>query len=322
MAYSRILPDGRLIPGIGAALGATDILVIGFGILLSLCTAVLGARIPAGSPLIAANLLACLLVIMLSLGARGGSRVLLRLAHDWYPLVLVPLAFKEMHFLVGPSHGGRDYDALLIAADRWLFGADPTVWMARFAHPYLTELLQVAYTSFYFLFILLGVELYRRPSLGDFHVFMFTCVYGFFLSFFGYFLLPSVGPRFTLHDFAALDSELPGVLFTPALRWLVNAGGSIPLHASAAAAMAAVQRDAFPSGHVMMTLVLMVVARGTRARVTPFLYTAGCLLIVATVYQRYHYVVDLLAGVAFMALCLATVRPLYRFLCARFPPAS
>ena len=81
--------------------------------------------------------------------------------------------------------------------------------------------------------------------------------------------------------------------------------------------MAAVQRDAFPSGHTMMTLVLMVVARGTRARVAPLLYVAGSLLIVATVYQRYHYVVDLLAGAAFMALCLFTVRPLYRALCRR-----
>jgi membrane-associated phospholipid phosphatase len=315
-------PEQRLISRITSALRATDVLVISFALLLSLVCAVLAGRVPAAPLLITLNLLTCAAVVMLALGAQAANPGLVRQAHDWYPVPLAALAFKEMHFLVGPLHGGRDYDALLIAADRWLFGTDPTIWMGRFAHPYITEILQVAYTSFYFLFVLLGIELYRRNTTGDFHVFMFTCVYGFFLSYLGYFLLPAVGPRFTLHDFTALNRELPGVILTPSLRWLVNTGGSVPLQSSAAAAMAAVQRDAFPSGHTMMTLVLMVVARGTRARVAPVLYAAGSLLIVATVYQRYHYVVDLLAGIVFMIFCLVTVRPLYRVLCRVFPSAS
>jgi hypothetical protein len=314
MALSPRAADIPVAARIRFALCTTDLLVIGFALLLSLVSAMLAGRVAAAPMLIAANLLASLLVVVLALGSQAGRSPVLRIAHDWYPVPLVALAFKEMHFLVGPLHGGRDYDALLIAADRWLFGGDPTVWMAGLSHPLLTETLQVAYTSFYFLFVLLGVELYRRNTPEDFRLFMFTCVYGFFLSYLGYLFLPAVGPRFTLHDFAALDRELPGLVLTPWLRWLVNAGGSVPSHASAAAAMAAVQRDAFPSGHTMMTLVLMVVARGTRARVAPFLYGTGSLLILATVYQRYHYVVDLLAGVAFMVLCLATVRPLERSL--------
>jgi membrane-associated phospholipid phosphatase len=322
MAFSPSPAESRFSVRLRTSLGVTDVLVIAFALLLSLVSAALAGRVAMAPVLIGANLLACLIVVMLALGARDGRSFVLRLAHDWYPVPLVALAFKEMHFLVGPLHGGRDYDLLLIAADRWMFGTDPTVWMAGFAHPVLTELLQVAYTSFYFLFVLLGVELYRRKAPGDFHVFMFTCVYGFFLSYLGYFLLPAVGPRFTLHDFAALDRELPGLVLTPALRLLVNAGGSVPLHSAAGEAMAAVQRDAFPSGHTMMTLVLMVVARGTRARVAPFLYITGSLLIIATVYQRYHYAVDLLAGAVFMALCLATVRPLERSLRRRFPGAT
>ena len=66
--------------------------------------------------------------------------------------------------MIGPIHGGRDFDDLLIAADRWLLGTDPTQWLARFSHPGLTELLQIAYTLFYAYFIIVGVELYRKSN--------------------------------------------------------------------------------------------------------------------------------------------------------------
>lgn len=313
MAFVTSRSDIRA-AGRGRFLTPTDLLVIGFTLLLTVIVVLVRSRLPAASGLLAGNAAACVLVFVLAYAAGSGNGAVARIAHDWYPVVLVALGFKEMRFLVGAVHGGGDCDALLIAADRWLFGTDPTVWMARFSHPLLTEILQIAYTSFYFLFLLLGVELYRRKGLQNFHLFMFTCVYGFFLSYLGYFLLPAVGPRFTLHDFGALDTDLPGLALTPLLRWLVNAGGSVPPGAAPAVALAAVQRDAFPSGHTMMTLVLMMLARTTRARVAPVVYVVGALLIVATVYQRYHYVVDLLAGAAFTVFCLLTAEPVRRLL--------
>ena len=76
-------------------------------------------------------------------------------------------------------------------------------------HSWVTEVLQIAYTLFYLLFLVVGYELYRQHSRGVFHFFMFTCVYGFYLSYLGYFTLPAVGPRFTLHDFAAWTRIFP-----------------------------------------------------------------------------------------------------------------
>lgn len=294
--------------GIAAPLQPTDRLVVGFLLLLSAIGVAFSPRVTAWPVLTAANLLACVLVLSLAAARRRRPTRALRMMHAWYPVPLVFLAFKEMHFLIGPVRGERLYDDLLIAADRWLFGTDPTVWMTRWAHPALTELLQIAYTAFYALFVILGVELYRRRSADDFHRFMFTCVYGFFLSYLGYLILPAVGPRFTLHNVGEIDRELPGLLLTPWLRWFVNAGGSVPMEVPVEAAMAAAQRDAFPSGHTMMTLVLLRLAFRMRARTAPLLAAAGTLLIVATVYQRYHYVVDLIAGAAFTVLCLLTVR--------------
>jgi membrane-associated phospholipid phosphatase len=154
-------------------------------------------------------------------------------------------------------------------------------------------------------------------------------VYGFFLSYLGYFFLPAVGPRFTLHDFATLDENLPGLFLTPYLRWFVNVGESIPLNVPSAVSMAGTQRDVFPSGHTMMTLVLMYLSARWKVKSRHFIYVVGSLLIVATVYQRYHYVIDLVAGLFFAVLCIGTAWRLYLWIKRRFdtlenriPPAE
>lgn len=310
-------------------LHAADVLVIGFATLLSIINIAFASLIPNAGTLIVINSTAIAFVILLAYSRHTTGSRLLRAVHDWYVVLLVFLSFKELYFMIKPLHSGRDYDDVLIAIDQWLFGVNPTQWLMQYANPYVTEILQIAYTSFYFLFLALGYELYRRHDLDVFHYFMFTCVYGFFLSYLGYFFLPAVGPRFTLHDFSALNDDLPGVLLTPYLRWFVNAGGSVPMDVPNVVAIAGTQRDVFPSGHTMMTLVLIYLSARLKARVRFFMYVIGTLLIMATVYQRYHYVIDLFAGAACMALCVTTSPWLYRAIKerlqtieSRFPPAS
>lgn len=309
-------------------LHSADVLLIGFLTMLSLIDLVFCGRIPRWWELVTINVVITGSIVCLAYFRHTTGLRFLRYVHDWYIAPGVFLSFKELYFMIHPLHG-RDYDQLLIAADRWMFGVDPTHWIMQFAHPVLTEVLQIAYTSFYFLFLLVGFELYRRKDYDVFHLFMFTCVYGFFLSYLGYFTLPAIGPRFTLHDFSALDRELPGLWLTPALRWFVNFGESIPMNVPNAVAIANTQRDVFPSGHTMMMLALISMAYTFRSRWRVFLTVTGILLIIATVYQRYHYVVDLLGGAAAMVLCIATARPLYELLKSRLqimesrmPPAE
>ncbi len=300
-----------------STLHTTDVLVIGFGLILSCINLIFSALIPNWWILILINTGVSICVYALASARHRSKSKLLAGVHDWYVAPLVFLSFKELYFMIKPIHGGRDYDDVLIAIDRWLFGVNPTEWLYQFSHPVLTEVLQIAYTSFYVLFLLLGYELSRRHNPGLFHYFMFTVVYGFFLSYLGYFFLPAVGPRFTLHDFSQLNQDLPGVLLTPYLRWFVNAGGSVPMGVPNDMAIAGTQRDVFPSGHTMMTLVLLYLGTKFRARVRYFLYVIGSLLIVATVYQRYHYVIDLIAGALFMILCVSTSLALYKLITRR-----
>jgi membrane-associated phospholipid phosphatase len=293
------------------SLHSIDRLLMAFWWLLSLICLVLHARITSWQLIIAANIAASFITCALAWANQSFGLKLWRWIHDWAAFPLVVFTFKEIHFLIGPLHQGRDYDRLLIAIDYALFGVNPTQWLAQFANPFSTEVLQIAYSLFYVLFVVAGVELYRKQDLSQFRYFRLTVVYGFFLSYVGYFIFPAVGPRFTLHDFSKINTELPGIVFTPYLRWFVNIFESIQPGVSNAIALASAQRDVFPSGHTMLTLITIVLACKFRLKVRYGILVTGILLICATVYLRYHYFVDIVAGVLLALFCLLTANKIY-----------
>lgn len=223
--------------------------------------------------------------------------------HRWYLYPAVIFVYMEIDLMIRPIHP-VDYDSLLIAIDQWMFGVNPTQWIMQFAHPVVTEILQTAYFSYYLLFIIVGVGVYRTRGPRDFDRVGFLIVYGFFLSYLGYFLLPAVGPRFTLHDFATLSEELPGLLLTEPMRQFVNAGGGVP--ADGVNPVEVVHRDVFPSGHTQLSLVCVYLGYQYKLQTRHVLAVIVTLLIIATVYLRYHYVIDLIAGGCFFALTITT----------------
>jgi membrane-associated phospholipid phosphatase len=316
---ATISRNARKLP---ALLHSTDRLLIVFWCFLSLLSLGLHARIPVWRLIIAANLAAGIMVCALAAAAQATGSRALRWAQDWASFPLVVFTYKQLYYLIGPIHQRRDYDRLLMAMDGMLFRVNPTQWLARWANPCLTELLQIAYSLFYVFFVAVGLELYQKQDLSQFRHFRFTVVYGFFISYLGYFFLPAVGPRFTLHDFSRIDAELPGLLLTPALRWFVNIFESIHPGVSNGVALAAAQRDVFPSGHTMLTLVTVVLACKYRLKIRGPILVAGMLLIFATVYLRYHYLVDIVAGALLALLCLRTSDRMDALLANRSVPAG
>ena len=216
-----------------------------------------------------------------------------------YPIIL--FVFKEIYLMVHPIHP-IDYDSLFIAIDHALFGVNPTQWIMQFADPVLTEIFQAAYFSYYILFIMLGVELYGNYTIEEFDHGAFLVVYGFYLSYLGYFLLPAIGPRFTLHDFSALNTELPGLFFTSWMRDFINAGESISFSMANAAEL--VQRDVFPSGHTQLTLIVVYLGHFYKLKTRWIMTVLAVLLILGTIYLRYHYVIDLFGGALFFMLTI------------------
>lgn len=291
-------------------LRAVDALIIAFTMSLTAGFAALGG--PAGSvaPLLAVNVVLAAAILALGAAADSGRSRALGFVRDFYPAPTIFLVYKEVHVVI-QSLGRPDLDPAFIAVDRWIFGTDPTAWMARFAHPALTELLQVSYGSYFFIMLALGVEIWLREPRETYAYVLFAVVYGFCLSYVGYIALPGVGPRFTLHDFASLDAELPGLWLTEAIRAGINAAESIL--PGTPDPMAAAQRDVFPSGHTQLTLLTIFFAWRYRIRSRHVVTVLGALLIVSTVYLRYHYVIDLIGGAAFALLTLLTAPVICRW---------
>ena len=227
---------------------------------------------------------AALLIAMIVVGiAEAFPRSsLLALVRNWLPLPTVLFGYRMSLFLVNceRNHGFLpDRDAVLIGIDRLIFGCDPTVWLERISSPWLTEILQIAYAANYFLPLALVLLLYvkRRRIPFQFSVCLITI--GYFLSYLGYFLVPAIGPRFTLAHACALKSVFLG----ETLCRLIYFMESCP-------------RDCFPSGHTEIPLITLYLAFRFRRRLFWIYLPIVVLLVSSTVYLRYHYVIDVLAG--------------------------
>jgi membrane-associated phospholipid phosphatase len=212
---------------------------------------------------------------------QGRFRVV-RGMHAFYPIVFIPILFDSFADLL-PWVSSIVRDPILIQLDLALLGTHPTVWLERFIHPWLTEVLTWAYATYYFLPIVLVVALYWRGKEMSFDRAVFGVVLGFYLSHLGYFLFPAIGPRFTLTHLQTVD--LHGIFSADTIRDTLNF-------------LERFKQDAFPSGHTAVVLLVLFYAwQFVRGLFWVFLPVVVA-LIFSTVYLRYHYVVDVLAGIA------------------------
>lgn len=285
-----------------------DIIVVVFLLLLSSLNIIFMHKVSQWYLHFIVNTLIIIFITLVSYQYAKTKKFVWKQLHLWYLVPFVLIIFKELYFMIDPIRG-IIYDDILILIDRFIFRTDPTVELYKIANPYLTELLQIVYGTFYFLPVILGIDLMYQNKLKEFDNSAFIIVYGFCLSFIGYILVPAIGPRFTLHNFEMNNMEMPGLLLTNFLREIVNSAESIPSGTLNPASI--VQRDCFPSGHTQMTLLVMFLSIKFRSRVKWFFIINGTLLIFATVYLRYHYVVDLIGGLVFMLFTLWSGKYIY-----------
>ena len=276
-----------------------DILSICFLSLLLLLTLVFYDKIPAAGALIIRYVgVSCAVALAAySHGRRPGSSAL-KYVHDFLPLFVVLFTFDSLSHLthyVNPV----DKDAALAALDRSIFGGDPAVLLQGFINPYLTTILQICYTSYYFLPIVFCVMLYRSGERGSFDLSVFGILLGFFVSYVGYLLVPALGPRFHL------DGELTRGL----MRGPLAAGIDSTLNM-----LEGENRDAFPSGHTEVVIIVLIYAWTYRRWYFWMALPLVTGLIISTVYLRYHYVVDVLAGMILAPLCVFLATWLYKSL--------
>ncbi len=256
---------------------------------MGLLIAVYSSRIPHAKWLLLAHAAVMLLILVV---AKKFSSQWSLLARHWYPAFVIPAAYKEMSILI-PALRGMTMDGLLSRVDYNLWGVHPTVWLERLQHPLLAEYFQIIYSLFMPAFLLVGAVYWLKRPLAEIRYYTFLIALGFLVSYIGYFLVPARGPRFILNGLQHAD--LQGVW---AFQWLRDTLDYLE----------GIHYDCFPSGHTQMTILAWWnCQRLSKAAFYGFgFFTLS--QIISTVYLRYHYTVDLIAGVGF-ALVLLLITP-------------
>jgi membrane-associated phospholipid phosphatase len=270
--------------GLLAGLNLVDILYLGYLFLMAILAAAHTGRWAAfllGHTLIGACIVA--------LGWNARRSPAIRFLHDWYPLAMFIFCFEEVaRFSLAVVPYWQDHR--LVALEQAVFGVSPNLWVSRFYSPWLSELMDLGYFSYYPMFPVVGGLLYAGRDKRSFRELMLASVLMYFLAFAIYLLFPTAGPR---HSLGGLVLPPHGGPF----NWLVR---TIQGHAG-------VHGNAFPSSHVGLAVLCVVFAwRAGNKRMT-FVLGLGLIGICAgAVYDGYHYFIDVAGGilVALVALVI------------------
>lgn len=244
-------------------------------ILLPVALLVLGASIryafrPAGAPGV------------LEVSTRTGG-----ILRDWSPFLVFLMLYESFRLNTWNVVSKVDKDPMLLRWDRALFGETPSVFFDSGIRDWLTQAMTIAYFLHLILPPLIGLVWYRR-DLRVFRQFLLTVLVAGIIGSEGYIVVPAIGP----------GSAFPS-LYRHTLRGATyeNVTGLIDT--------ARAFRDVFPSLHVAISsIVLWFAWRRSRwfgAVVLPLIVANW----VSTMYLRYHYMVDVIAGWATAALAIA-----------------
>ena len=248
-----------------------------------------------------------ILLILQAGVAAGRGHGLPRIIAAFFPLVPILGIYDSLRFI--PELNPGDRDDLLISIDRAVLGGDPSLWLERISTPWLTDLLQVAYLVYYVLPIILLGTLYCRPPCSAkeagparedgraFDLCVVALLLSHYFAFTGYMAIPALGPRFALAPMYRTD--LTGLLAAEPIRHFLDG-------------LEGIKRDAFPSGHVSAALISVHYMFRFTPRLAWCALPAVLLMIFATLYLRYHYAADVLAGVMLAALCVLLAPRLLR----------
>ena len=225
----------------------------------------------------------------------------LKIIRYWYGVAAILYIFKQVYIIIY-SLKPADWDPVFIKMDFMIFGHNPTQWAYRFENPLLTEFFQIIYVYYYPMIVVIGLQLYLRHRYKDFKFTIFIIFFSFYFSYLLYFIIPANGPRFHLHDFYSITSEMPGLLFTDYIRAFLNFGESIP--PGVPNPQDYVQRDAMPSLHTITAFLIMYISRKVKLKSFWFYMPYFFFMAAATIYLRYHYFVDILGG---LVVCVITI---------------
>jgi membrane-associated phospholipid phosphatase len=214
---------------------------------------------------------------------------------DLASLALIVLAYREMGWFAQP-HLDHNLEASWVAWDRVVLRGGAKVAIESLG-PVIPSILEISYAMVYALapFAVAMLYVYKRREKVD--QFLFVFAVGVLLCYAQFPFWPSDPPRVI---FSGEDLPTYVTVFRRFNLWML---GNYGIHTSV-----------FPSAHVAGAFAAAFGAMRTlpeRRWVGRFLLVMASLIAVATVYGRYHYVPDAVAGmlVALIALAITSRTP-------------
>jgi len=210
------------------------------------------------------------------------------IVRDWFPFLIILLMYYSLwgdatHLMV--THD-RDQD--LITLDQKLFGFQASVAMQRFISPRLTAWMDFAYFYHVLNIPVVACFIYLRRSRKRFREMMSGLMVVCFFGLLGYLLVPAIGPIYTLRDQYTVPLYQSNPLFNRQVEFMD---------------FARIRRDVFPSMHVAISFVMWLYAYRNSRRLFWILSPLILSLWISTVYLRYHYLSDIVAGLILVPPC-------------------
>jgi len=211
------------------------------------------------------------------------------------PIVMYPVLYGMVHEMIA---GGRPSDThliddVLLNIDHAIFGLNPIIWLGEHQHPMMTDVLHLAYFSYYFGAPVLLILMFRGNAITDFRRVLAAITIGWYGALVSYALFPALGPQ------RWMPAELPTLEgWLPTTQWVQTF-----LEVNLVPAV----RDCVPSMHTGVTLLTLFYARRYQKRFFWIFLFPGIGVIIGTVYTQQHYVTDVLLGALAAIVIFAVV---------------
>ena len=217
---------------------------------------------------------------------------------SWAPMILL-ISLYENALVLTVRLSPKLLDPVVYRLEETIFGGHLDQWMQRFASPGMNSFMNYMYGSLFLWPVLIGGYHYVRGQMRSYRNFMLAFTLVGFIGYAGYVAVPVVGPRFYYpHTYKVTTWGTKNYEKAPMdhIGWYPQSANNVP-------------RNCFPSLHTAWGVIILVMT-WKHVRLLFLLISFPVFnMIVATIYLRWHYLVDDIAGTALaLIVCWAVPR--------------
>ncbi len=206
-----------------------------------------------------------------------------------YPLIYLFVVFESFYMILPYFNTGR-YDEALANIDFTLLGVHPTVWIEQWNRPWLTDIFYLLYIFYFPMPLFILTWLYRKKRFSDLDKSVWVYMLTYYGAYIGYFIVPAAGPRFYEPLMHLQKTNLDGLFLAVPVRTIINHLEPNKL-------------DAFPSLHAGISFTTLLLMGKFNRRMFKVFVPIITGIMIALVYCRYHYVIDMIAGIFWSSVC-------------------